>query len=56
MNMHLLSKNIFVQTIGLTKALRKEIMHRTRLRNRYNDHRTEENFKVYKKQRNKCAA
>ena len=39
----------------MTKALRKENMHRTKLRNRYyNDHRTEENLKAYKKQRNKC--
>ena len=27
----------------MAKALRKENMHRTKLRNRYNDHRTEEN-------------
>ena len=38
----------------ITKALRKENMQRTKLRNRYNDHRTEENLKAYKKQRNKC--
>ena len=33
----------------MTKALRKENMHRTKPRNRYNDHRTEENRKAYKK-------
>ena len=38
----------------VTKALRKENMHRTKLRNRYNDDRTEENVKAYKKQTNKC--
>ena len=38
----------------MTKALRKETMHRTKLRNRYNDHKTEENLKAYKKQRKKC--
>ena len=38
----------------ITKALRKENMHRTKLRNRYNDNRTKENLKAYKKQRNTC--
>ena len=38
----------------MTKALRKENMHRTRLRNKYNNDSTEENFKAFKKQRNKC--
>ena len=35
-------------------ALRKENMHGTRLRNKYNSVSTEENFKAFKKQRNKC--
>ncbi len=38
----------------MTKALRKEHMHRTRLRNKCNKNRTEENLKAFKKQRNKC--
>ncbi len=38
----------------MTKELRKEHMHRTRLRNKYNKNRTEENLKAFKKQRNKC--
>ena len=38
----------------MTKALRKENMHRTKLRNRCNNDRTEENLKAYKKQRNIC--
>ena len=38
----------------MTKALRKENMHRTRLRNKYNNDSTEENLKAFKKQRNKC--
>ena len=38
----------------MTKALRKENMHRTRLRDKYNNDSSEENFKAFKKQRNKC--
>ena len=38
----------------MTKALRKEHMHRTRLRNKYNNDRTEENRKALKEQKNKC--
>ena len=38
----------------MTKALRKEHMHRTRLRNKYHNHRTDANLKAFKKQRNKC--
>ena len=34
----------------MTKALRKENMHRTKLRNKYNDDRSEENVKAFKKQ------
>ena len=37
----------------MTKALRKENMHRTSLRNKYNNDSTEENLKAFKKQRNK---
>ena len=38
----------------MTKALRKAMMHRKRLRNRYIKSRTEENLKAFKKQRNFC--
>ena len=38
----------------MMKPMSKENIHRTKLRNRYNDDRTEDNFKAYKKQRNKC--
>ena len=38
----------------MTKALRKEHMHRTRLRNKYHNNRTDANLKAFKKQRNKC--
>ena len=39
----------------MTKALRKAMMHRKRLRNKYIKSRTEENLKAFKKQRNFCA-
>ena len=38
----------------MTKALRKAIMLRTRLRNMYNKCRTQEKWNAFKKQRNKC--
>ena len=38
----------------MTKALRKAMMNRKRLRNKYIKSRTEENHKTYKKQRNFC--
>ena len=38
----------------MTKALRKAIMFRTRLRNRKIEERTPENWNAFKKQRNKC--
>ena len=38
----------------VTKALRKAIMLRSKLRNRYNKNRTEENERGFKKQRNWC--
>ena len=41
-------------SLFMTKSLRKAIMTRTRLRNRYNKVRNDENWKAFKKQRNKC--
>ena len=38
----------------MTKSLRKAIMTKSRLRNRYNKLRNDENWKAFKKQRNKC--
>ena len=38
----------------MTKALRKAMMHRKKLRNRYIKRRTEENLNAFKKQRNFC--
>ena len=38
----------------MTKALRKAVMLRTQLRNRYNKERTPGNRNVFKKQRNMC--
>ena len=38
----------------MTRELRKEMMHRTRLFNKYNKEKTNENFEAYKRQRNKC--
>ena len=38
----------------MTKALRKAIMLRTKLRNMYNKCRTRDKWNAYKKQRNKC--
>ena len=38
----------------MTKSLRKAIMTRTRLRNRYNKVRSDEKWKAFKKQCNKC--
>ena len=37
----------------MTKDLSKEIMVRSRLRNKFNKHKTTENWKAYKAQRNK---
>ena len=39
---------------SMTKALRKAIMLRTRLRNMYNKCKTQEKWNAFKKQRNKC--
>ena len=38
----------------MTKSLRKAILTRSRLRNRYNKLRSDENWKAFKKQRNTC--
>ena len=38
----------------MTKALRKAMMHRKNLRNKYGKSRTEENHKTFKTQRNLC--
>ena len=38
----------------MTKALRKAIMLRTQLRNKYNKERTQSNLNTFRKQRNKC--
>ena len=38
----------------ITKALRKEHMHRPRLCNNYHNNRTDANLKAFEKQRNKC--
>ena len=38
----------------MTKALWKAIYTHTNLRNRYNMKRTQENWNVFKRQRNKC--
>ena len=38
----------------MTKELRKAIMHRSKLRNRYNKNKTVQNSNEYKKQRNFC--
>ena len=38
----------------MSKALRKAIMVRSKLKNKYNKNRTEENWDSYKKQRNFC--
>ena len=38
----------------MTKALRKSIMLRTQLRNKYNKERSQSNLNTFRKQRNKC--
>ena len=40
----------------ITKNLPKEIMARSRLRNKYLKHKTEENSLLYTQQRNKCVS
>ena len=39
----------------MSKALRKAIMHKSKLKNIYNKYITENNWANYKKQRNFCA-
>ena len=38
----------------MTKSLRKSIMTRSMLRNKYNRNRTYKNWIIFKRQRNKC--
>ena len=38
----------------MTKALRKAIMQRSKLRNKYNKERSEENLRAFKRKRNEC--
>ena len=38
----------------MTIELRKAIMHRSKLMNRYNKNKNDENREVYKQQRNRC--
>ena len=40
----------------ITRDLSKQIMIRSRLRNKFNKHKTTENWKAYKSQRNKCTS
>ena len=40
----------------MTKELRKAIMHWSKLKNKYNRNKTNENWNAYKHQRNKCVA
>ena len=44
----------FNHNLFMSKALRKAIMVRSKLKNKYNKNRTEENWDSYKKQRNFC--
>ena len=57
LNKHAPMKKKFIRANDgpfMTKALRKAIMRRTRLRNKYNKERTDVNRKAYKRQRNLC--
>ena len=40
----------------MTMELRKAIMYRSKLKNKYNRNRTDDNWNKYKQQRNKCVA
>ena len=40
----------------MTKELKKAIMHRSKLKNKCNRNRTDDNWNKYKQQRNKCVA
>ena len=44
----------FNNNLFMSKALRKAVMHRPKLKNIYNNSRTEGNWENYKKQRNVC--
>ena len=44
----------FNDNLFMSKALRKAVMHRPKLKNIYNNSRTEGNWENYKKQRNVC--
>ena len=50
------SKNAFRynNNLFMTKSFRKEIMIRSKLRNKFNKSRARVNWRNYKKQRNKC--
>ena len=47
---------IYINKEFINKELRKAISDRSRLRNRFCKTPTEENKKLYKKQRNKCVS
>ena len=52
-------KNKFVRANDgpfMTKELRKAIMHRSKLKNKYNRNKTNENWNAFEQQRNKCVA
>ena len=56
-NKHALMKKKFTRANDgpfMVKALRKAIMNRARLRNKYNKERTDVNRKAYKRQKNPC--
>ena len=42
------------QALFMTKGLSRQIMIRSRLRNKFNKHKTTQNWNAYKAQRNKC--
>ena len=42
------------QASFMTRGLSKQIMIRSRLRNKFNQHKTAQNWNAYKSQRNKC--
>ena len=54
----LLKKKILRHNNGpfMTNELRKEIMKRSKLKNKYNKKRNYENWSLYKKQRNYCVS
>ena len=58
LNKHAPLKKILRHNNGpfMTKELRKEIMKRSKLKNKYNKKRNYENWSLYKKQRNYCVS